>query len=64
MGDGGGDPSLLPVLVPPDGWIGDPEDANGGLICGDCASPGEIADWMASLELIESVLDEDDDEDE
>ena len=34
-GDGGGDPSLLPVVVPADGWIGadDPES----VVCGPCA---------------------------
>ncbi len=47
--DGGGDPSLLPVLIPPDGWIGDPD--GDGLIC--CATPEEIEAWMAGLERVE-----------
>jgi hypothetical protein len=56
IGDGRGDPSLLPVLVPPDGWLRDPDDANGGLIC-ECATPQEIAKWMAELNLVERLLD-------
>jgi hypothetical protein len=51
-GDGDGDPSLLPVLAPADGWINDPD--GDGLICGNCASPDEIAEWMADLALVEA----------
>jgi hypothetical protein len=55
VGDGGGDPYLLPVVVPADGWIGDPDDADGGLICCDCATPGEIVDWMDDMATMEQV---------
>ena len=41
------------VLVPPVGWIG---DAEGGLICGDCAEPSEIAEWMAGQALVQQVM--------
>lgn len=51
IGDGGGDPSLLTVLSPPDGWIGDPDDD--GLVCGDCATPEEISDWMEQMAVLE-----------
>jgi hypothetical protein len=42
-GDGPGPSGVaMPVvIVPPDGWIGDPDDD--GVICGDCATPDEIA---------------------
>jgi hypothetical protein len=52
VADGGGDPSLLPVLVPAGGWIGDPD--GDGVICGDCATPEEIVAWMADLALVEA----------
>lgn len=55
-GDGGGDPSLLPILIPPDGWLGDPGDANGGVICGDCATTHEISEWMAQAAFVESDM--------
>lgn len=54
--DGGGDPSLLPVLTPPDGWIGDPD--GDGIVCGDCATPDEITQWMESSEIIENEIDD------
>lgn len=53
VGDGGGDPELMIVLVPPAGWMGDPDDMHGGVLCGTCATPEEIADWMAGLALLE-----------
>jgi hypothetical protein len=53
VGDAGGDPSLLPILIPPDGWIGDPD--GDGLLCGDCAPPRAINDWMDDFELAEQL---------
>lgn len=47
--------------MPPDGWLSDPDDPEGGLICGDCATVEEIAEWMADLALVEQVLENDDD---
>ena len=61
-GDGGGDPSLLVVVVPPDGWIGDPEDDHGGICHCDCASPHEIEEWMAQNAQIERSLGDQDDD--
>jgi hypothetical protein len=55
-GDGGGDPALLPVVVPPDGWIGDPD--SDGLVCGDCATPDEIARWMDDCSIMERSMDD------
>lgn len=55
-GDGGGDPSLLPVLIPPDGWLGDPD--GDGLLCADCGEPDEITEWMDDLDLGERLGDE------
>lgn len=60
QGDGGGDPSLLVVVVPPESWIGDPGDPDGCLVCGDCATISEIAEWMVGLALIEQGMDGDD----
>lgn len=54
VGDGGGDPSLLPVVAPPEGWIGDPD--GDGIICGECATPDEIRTWMADMEHVETTL--------
>lgn len=48
------DPTLPVVVVPPDGWIGDPD--SDGIICGDCATPEEIAEWMADGEAVERGL--------
>ncbi len=59
-GDSGGDPSLLPVIVPPDGWIGDPDDADGGIICGGCANPEEIVQWMADLATVQHATEDHD----
>lgn len=57
-GDGGGDPALLPVVVPPDGyirgWIGDPDSE--GVVCGDCAEPWEIAAFWDDLDLLEQLV--------
>lgn len=59
-GDGGGDPSLLPVFVPPDGWLllpdGDPDNPERDLLCGDCASDEEIVEWMADGAKAQAVL--------
>lgn len=52
-GDGGGDPSLLPVLIPPPGWIGDPD--SDGLVCGACATVDEIVEWMANIAMVEQM---------
>lgn len=41
------DPSLPVVLLPPDGWIGDPDSDR--IVCGDCAEPDEIREWMADV---------------
>jgi hypothetical protein len=54
-GDGRGDPALLPVVIPPDGWIGDLEDPEIGLICGACARVEEIAAWMAVAATAETL---------
>lgn len=59
-GDGGGDPALLPVLTPPDGWIGDPDSA--GVVCGDCSAVAEISAWMDDQALAEQVLEDTADE--
>lgn len=53
-GDGGGDPALLPVVVPPDGWIGDPD--GDGVICGDCATLDKIVTWMEGAAAAEEDL--------
>ena len=50
-GDGGGDPSLLVVIVPPDGCIGNPD--SDGVIHGYWAYPEEIEEWMAGLAVLE-----------
>lgn len=60
--DGGGDPSLMQVLIPPNGTLGDPDDPNGGVIHGHCATTTEISEWMAGLELVESILTGDDED--
>ena len=54
--DGGGDPSLPVVVVPPQGWIADLDDDEGGLVCGDCAEPWEIVEWMAGMALAEEIM--------
>ncbi len=62
-GDGPG-PSraAMPVVVvPPEGWIGDPD--GDGIVCGECAEPEEIAEWMAGLEQVESSLRKNPDDD-
>ena len=56
----GSEPSLLPLIVPPDGWLSDPDDPEGSLICGDCATVEEISDWMGGLALAEQVMENDD----
>lgn len=55
------DPTLPVVVVPPDGWIGDPD--SDGIVCGDCAKPEEIRESMADQAEAEYLL-EHDDEDE
>ncbi len=63
VGPEAGDPSLLPVLPVPEGWLGDSD--GDGLVCGDCATPQQISDWMAGAELIEPLVEamlEDDDD--
>lgn len=43
-GDSGGDPALLPVVVPPAGWLPDPDaTSDDAFICKPCATPGERA---------------------
>jgi hypothetical protein len=42
IGDGQGDPSLLPVLTPPEGWIVDPDDDE-RVVCHGCATSAEAA---------------------
>lgn len=51
----GGDPALLPVLIPPEGWLA-PGDDPDLLVCADCASPKEVAAYMAQLAGIEELL--------
>jgi len=53
-GDGGGDPALLPVLVPPDLFIGDPD--GDGVICEACATPDELEADRETLSEAERVL--------
>jgi hypothetical protein len=48
-----GDPALPVVLVPPLGWLTDPGEST-AIICGDCASPAEIAAYMRLLEMVAS----------
>ena len=55
------DPSLPVVVVPPAGWIGDPDDD--GLVCGDCATPDEVREWMADNAQAEHRLEHGDPED-
>jgi hypothetical protein len=43
-GDVGGDPSLLPVVIPADGWIAVPD--GDGVICGECSMAEEITAWL------------------
>jgi hypothetical protein len=59
-GDGGGDASLLPVVVPPDGWIADPDDADGhSLVCDICATFVEEMKYRGDLVVVEYALSED-----
>jgi len=53
------DPSLPVVIVPPDGWIGDPD--SDGIVCGDCATSEEIVQWIADGETVERGLRDEDD---
>ncbi|MEJ7790182.1 MAG: hypothetical protein WKF29_09905 [Thermoleophilaceae bacterium] len=55
------DPNLLVVLVPPAGWIGDPD--SDGIVCGDCAEPEEIREWMADVAEAEYLLEHGEPED-
>jgi len=57
-GDGGGDPSLLPVLIPPGGWLPDPDDED-RIICRPCATEAELDEDDERLdEADEVILDE------
>jgi hypothetical protein len=46
-----GDPALPVVLVPPLGWLTDPDEST-GVICGDCGTPEELCAYMALLEQV------------
>jgi len=46
--DGGGDPALLTVLVPPPGWLPDPDGE--GIVCGACATADEHDEHADRLE--------------
>jgi len=54
--DGGGDPSLLPVLIPPPGWLGDPDDLHGGVVCCACATNAEIVEWMTNVGFADEAM--------
>ncbi len=54
-GDGGGDPSLLPVLVPPPGWLPDPDDED-RIICRRCATEAEVDEDAERLDEAERVI--------
>jgi hypothetical protein len=56
MGDGGGDPDLLVVAIPPGGWIGDDDDPEAGLICPTGATPDEHEVWTERLAQSELIL--------
>jgi hypothetical protein len=53
VSDGGGDAGVLPVIVPPDGCIGDPD--GDGVVCGECAEPSEIQHHMRLSALAERL---------
>lgn len=59
VGDGGGDPSLLPVVVPSAGWMVDPDDPDRFINRG-CATQDEL-DELTSPEFRVASADEDDD---
>jgi hypothetical protein len=56
--DGGGDPALLQLIVPPEGYIAatDQDEDEDGIVCADCASPEEIADHMARLAELGEIM--------
>lgn len=68
-GDPVGDPSLLPIVVPPHGWFDDPEATQDDqFVCVNCATTEEIANWMAGAAEVErqdplGLRDEDDEDD-
>ncbi len=55
-GDDGGDPSVLPVLVPPPGWLPDPHDED-RIICRPCATDeAELDEYDQALDDTERVI--------
>jgi hypothetical protein len=54
VGDGGGDPALSVVLVPPARFLPDPDD--NGIMHADCLTAEELGEWVAR----EALLDDDD----
>ncbi len=73
-GDSGGDPALLPVVVPPQGWVlpldhdedlidfgepTSPPDDDAAIVCPACATGGEVDAMRESLVQIDSLLRQD-----
>jgi hypothetical protein len=59
-----GDPSLLPMVVPPEGWFNDPVlDEDEQFVCVECATPAELEQEMAEREEAERLMRQDDPDD-
>jgi hypothetical protein len=61
QGEPMGDPSLLPIVVPPEGWFDDPSlDEDEQFVCVECATPAELEQEMADREHAERLMRQDD----
>jgi hypothetical protein len=56
-----GDPGVLPIVVPPEGWFDDPvRDEDEQFVCVERATPAEVEQEMAQREEAERLMHRDD----